>query len=306
MINYQEIVNTIMALSQYLSEYIVLQLKKDESLELLSRIIRESGKTTAEAVILMVTAIKYLSADRNVFTEMERNDSFLQFIKTNRDSIIQIANEKGPQANLSERALPLMEVFNKYLKDQPIGVIELGASYGLIGQCLLNAHQVIKNKDRYFSPNQHIPLNPRGIDYYLGIDIHFPDKEWLLAFEWTPDFQLRLENFIKEVSRPSDRFKLTKASAFGFSQLEPVLSFITQPLKIVVVTSFLLFQFNIEKQEQLQKEIQDFIRRTGGNWLNQFVEISPLSDKARYFIQWDGRNIIELTDDRGTNWKWLE
>lgn len=300
-----EILNIIEALSQYLPEYISLQLKREESLELISQIITESGKTPAEATILMVTSIKYISAHSNIFMELERNDSFLRFIKSNRDSIIHTAAEKGPQANLPERALPLMEMFNKYLMNQPIGVIELGASYGLIGQCLLNAHEVLKNKDHYFSTSRYIPLNPRDIDSFLGIDLSFPDKKWLLAFEWDHDSESRIENFLNEVPRPMDKFKLTRASAFGFSELKDVIAFIAQPLKIVVLTSFLFFQFDEEKQDELRKEIQNFVRGVGGNWINQFVEINPLSDKARYFIQWDGMNVIELTDDRCTNWKWL-
>jgi hypothetical protein len=305
--NYTEILNIIEALSQYLPEYISLQLRKGESLELISRIISESGKKPIEAVILMVAAVKYTAADRNIFLEMEKNDSFLQFIKSRRRSIIRTAIEKGPQANLPGRALPLMEVLNKYLRNNPVGVIELGASYGLIGQCLLYSHQVIENKERYFSPTRHIPLASRPIDSYLGIDLNCPAKEWLFAFEWNPDSQLRLENFINEVPRPSDKFKSIQASAFGFSELEPVKSFIARSLKIVILTSFFFFQFDEEKKELLRREIQNFMHGAGAHWINQCVEISPSSSgNARYFIQWDGMNIIELADDKCTNWKWLK
>lgn len=39
-------------------------------------------------------------------------------------------------------------------------------------------------KDSYFSPKQQMPLDPWPIDYYLGIELSPPNKEWLLAWEW--------------------------------------------------------------------------------------------------------------------------
>jgi len=327
------------------SDYIQTQLKKKTSLKLISRIVEESNKKPGEVLVLFLSAVKYLWGNRqgNVFNVLEETDSFQEFVKSNQDEIIEMSVRKTLQANLPERALPLFEIFNKKwtastpykgieigkndrdeekfcsknkllqginkkTKDSPIAVIDLGASYGMVGQCLLEPSRIIKKKNRYLLPGQKIPQNPRAVDYYLGIELDPPDKEWLFACLWKSEDELRIKNFINEIPRENEKFQLIEASAFGFSALEPVKRLTTQPLTVVVLTSFLFFQIGEEKQKKLKDEILMFVDSTGAHWINQTFKPSPSSrdKKSEYFIEWNGKKIIELHDDWCSDWRWVQ
>lgn len=314
MADYEEIIDFIGKFSYIFtdSDYIQTQLRKKTTLSLVSRIIDESNKKPGEVLVLFLTAIKYLWGNKNVFTALEESDSFQEFVKANQDTIIEMSIQKTLQANLPERSLPLFEIFNKKIERFPIAIIELGASYGLIGQCLLGPAGIIEKKDRYFLPGQKIPQNPRAVDYYLGIELQPPEKKWLFACVWKPEDELRLKNFINDIPREEKKFQLIEASAFGFSALKPVKKLTELPLTIVVLTSFLFFQIGKEEQKQLRNEILKFIESTGSHWINQVFIPSPVSmdkDKDKdneYFIEWDGKKIIELLDDWCSDWRWVQ
>lgn len=271
--------------------YEIFQLKTKFSLNLIAKVIKESNKTVFEAVSVVLVVIRYL---------WNNSGSLQEFIKENAALICKMAIEKRAQYNLPGRALPLFEIFKKKIKVSSISVIELGASYGLIGRCLLNPGKVIKQKDRYFSPGRQFPVNPRAIDAYLGIELSPPDKEWLLAWEWQPDSKKRLENFLHDF-HPGEKFKLLQGNVFGFSKLKSVKDTAHQPSRVVVLTSFILYQYEDKEQKRLRDEILEFTGRFKGHWINQAIDVS----KQEYFIEFDERKIIKLSDNRCKNWEWL-
>ena len=309
MANYEEIVEFTGKFSNIFtkSDYILNQLKKEATLELISQIIDKSNKSVGEVLVLFLSAIKHLWGDGDVFTALEEKDSFQAFVRANRDKIVDISIRKTLQSNLPERALPLFEIFNKKIKDTPTAVIELGASYGLIGQCLLNPAEVMKKPDRYFYPGQKIPRDPRPAGYYMGIELSPPEENWLFAGVWMPRDEMRLKHFIKDIPRDNKTFRLIEASAFGFSALEPVKKLIARPITTVVLTSFLFFQLDEEKRKKLRNEIMEFIHSTGSHWINETFKPSMSSgiDESEYFIEWNGKKIIELRDDWCSDWKWV-
>jgi hypothetical protein len=300
-----EILEFVERLSGMMPDYIITQLKKEPIINLVSQIIDESDKSPGDALIIFVTAVKYLWGRRNAFAEMEERDSFREFVRANRDSIVELAVRKRMQANVPTRAFPLIEVINKKIKGLPVAVIELGASYGLLGWTLLEVVKIIENRDRYFSPEQKIPSNPRPIDYYLGIELEIPDKEWFLACLSDHTTESYLTNFINDIPHESEKFNLIQASAFGFSDLEPVKRLTEQPYTLVVLTSFIFFQIGIKRERKLKNEILKFTRDTGSYWISQVVKHPPNSTDTHYYIEWNGERIIESFDPICSYWKWL-
>jgi hypothetical protein len=291
---HEQILKFIDTLFHPLLLYEILQLKTNTSINLISRIIKESNKEVSEAVLVFLAVVRYL---------WKNSGSLQEFIEKNSDSILKMAIEKKAQANLPARALPLLEIFAKNIKAPSISVIELGASYGLIGQCLLNPQKIMENKSSYFSRSQQMPdiQEPPPIDYYLGIEWSPPDKEWLLALEWHPVLKKRLENFLDEIVA-DERFKLKKGDAFGFSKLKAVKDLVLISSTVVVLTSFMLYQYNHRKQKLLRDEILEFIGVNSGHWINQTLKVASME----CFIEFDGEKIILLSNNSCTSWKWLK
>jgi hypothetical protein len=276
--------------------YEILEIKTDFSINLISRVMKESHKTIPEAVLVFITVVKSL---------WDRSGTLQEFIKDNWELICKTAIEKKAQGNLPGRALPLFEIFEKKIPGtpgSPVSVIELGASYGIIGGCLLNLPKIMKSKDAYFPSTQQMPelrLHP-AVEHYLGIELSPPDKEWVLAWEWYPARKQRLKNFLADMT-VSEKFKLLKANAFGFAALEAVKDIVTQNTSIVVLTSFMLYQYEDKKQKMLRNEILEFTKRVKGHWINQTFDVSSLN----CYIEFDEEKIIELADDGCKNWQWL-
>ncbi|UCH93047.1 MAG: hypothetical protein JSV88_22525 [Candidatus Aminicenantes bacterium] len=275
-----------------LTLYEILHLKTNTSINLISFIIKESNKTVNEAVLVFRTVVRYL---------WKNSGPLQEFIKENSDLICKTAIEKKAQSNLPGRALPLFEIFEKKIQAPSISVIELGASYGLIGRCLLNPTKVMEKKNAYFSPGQQVPQNPRPIDYYLGIELAPPDKEWVLAGEWHPILRERIKNFLHDIPT-NEKFKLLKGNAFGFSKLKTVKDIAFQPSTLVVLTSFMLYQYDDKKQKRLRDEILKFTGGDSRHWINQDINVSS----QECFIQFDGEKIIQLNDSTCRSWKWLK
>ena len=271
--------------------YEILQLKTKTSIDLISHIVKKSNKTIPEAVSVFLAVIRYLWKD---------SGSLQDFIKENSHLICKLAIEKRAQANLPSRGLPLLEIFGKKIQASSILVIELGASFGLIGRCLLNPDRIIEKKDSYFPPKQQMPQNPLPINFYLAIELSPPDKEWALAWEWHRSQRERLKNFIEDI--PVDkRFKLLKEDAFGFSTLNIVKELAGKHSTVVVLTSYMLYLNEEKKQKLLKDEILEFREEMKGHWINQAFN----KFLQEYFIQLDEEKIIELSDDSSRSWKWL-
>jgi hypothetical protein len=271
--------------------YEILHLKSKMSINLISRIINGSNKTIPEAVLVFMAVVRYL---------WKNSGSLQEFIKDNADLICKMAIEKKGQSNVPARALPLFEIFEKKIKDSTISVIELGASYGLIGRCLLNHKKIVEKKNAYFSSKQQMPRNPRSIENYLGIELFPPDEEWLLVWEWHPGRKEYLKNFIHDIP-VDEKFRLQKGNAFGFSTLKAVKDIASQPSTVVVLTSFMLYQYDKKKQKKLRDEILEFTRKFNGYWINQTFD--PYSMQC--FIEFDKKKIIEILNDICISWKWI-
>ncbi|MCK4763875.1 MAG: hypothetical protein KAW12_16855 [Candidatus Aminicenantes bacterium] len=279
-------------------------MKREENLDFISKIIDKSGKEISEAVLVFLSAVKYISKEGDVFAKLEETDSFQEYIEDNSGLIMKLSIEKSVQGNIPERGLPILEILSRKIGNTLINVIELGASYGLIGRCLLDPINIIKNKDRYFPARQKIPENIRAINKYLGIELNPPDKDWLLAGIWEEDIELRLRNFINDI-QPGNEFELTQGNAFGFTTSEPVKKLVSQPGTVIVLTSFMLYQYSEKKRKILKDNILEFTKRLDGHWINQAVNVATQSQIDDYYIAWDDKKIIELNDDTCMNWRWL-
>ncbi len=302
--NYKKILSVIDKTSYLYTDYILTQLKKEPCLEFISRIISESGKGISEAIIVFLSAIKYIYNDSKTFAKLEESDCFQDFLKKHSKKIFKLSIEKNVQANIPERALPIFEVINKKIVSSIINFIELGASYGLIGRCLLNPNIIINGKRHFLSEKQQIPENFKAVNNYLGIELNPLEKKWLLAAIWDEVYEFRIGNIINDIQKDS-RFELIKGTAFGFSDIDVVKNVIKKPGKIIVLTSFMLYQFEDQKRKLLVDEILEFTRRVNGHWINQAVNISTNSKRNEYFIALDGNKIIELKDDLCLNWRWV-
>jgi len=271
-----------------------MQIKTNKTINIIASVIKESNKTVPEAVSVFLTVVRYLRGKSNP-------GSLQKFIEENSRLICKMSIEKRAQYNIPSRALPLFEVLEKKIKSSPVSVIELGASYGLIGRCLLNPGKIIEKKDAYFSREQQMPQNPRPVDYYLGIELSPPGEEWLLAGEWHPILRERLEYFLHDIPT-NKKFKLQKGNAFGFSKHKAVTDIASISSAVVVLTSFMLYQYEEKKQKMLRDEILEYSRRVKGHWINQSINESLMKG----FVEFDGEKIIELPDGTSVSWKWLE
>jgi hypothetical protein len=287
----EQILEFIDKLFHPLLVYEILQIKTELSIELISRVMKESGKTVIEAVWVYLTVVRYLSGN---------SGSLQEFIKNNADLIYETAVEKRAQSNIPGRALPLFDILAEKMQAPAVSVIELGASYGLIGRCLLNPAKIVANRDSYFPPQQQMPVNPRPVDDYLGIELSPPDTEWLLAWEWHPGQRERLKNFLQDIGA-DEKFTLLKGSAFGFSRLEAVGELVRRSSTVVVLTSFMLYQYDHKQQRLLTDEILQFTGEANRHWINQTFDTSSLAS----YIEFDGQPVIELVDGSCKRWQWV-
>ncbi len=300
-----ETINSLFVKDNYsYSEYILTQLKKPEILSLFKEIMNKSNKTISEVVIVFLAALRFVEKDINALTKIEKTKSFDSFVNKHYHDILEVSIKRKVQANIPERGLPILEILGKEFTGAPIGVIELGASYGLIGSSMLNPNITLWKQNDYFKANQKMPGNPKEIDYYLGIDIDPPEKDWLLACLYEPGDAKRMQSYIDHIDRGKN-FELIKASALGFSKLKEVIEFTSKNMIIVVLTSFMLYQLAEDQQNILKDEILKFTRVKNRHWIQQEVELFGKKDEPEYYIALDGKKIISLEDDKCGNWKWI-
>jgi hypothetical protein len=299
------LIKTCIEKNRYIwSEYIINKLKEDPSIRLIDDIVKCTGKQLGEALMLLICIIRYIMNENDALDYLEKDDIFTAFLDENYQQILHIANEKNVQGNLPERGLPVMELIGKKLDGRPVSLLELGASYGLIGHCLLNRKTVLKNFSRYFPQGQQFPESPVGIERYLGIEIALPEVQWIFACLESSHQKKRLENFLEDV-KPDDNFQIVDGSAFGFSGLDEVVNFSENCESLVILTSFMLYQFNREKQEKLKREIKEFTKKCNGNWISQVVDIEASSEGCKFFVEWNGEKVIRLDNDMCKKWSWL-
>jgi hypothetical protein len=286
------------------SEYTVLQLKIQKTLEIVLQIMERSNKVPSEAVFIFLAAIKYLHKDYDALDILEKSNSFQNFISEKKQEILEISINRKVQANIPERAFPIAEIIQQYCPNTKVNIIELGASYGLLGQCLLHLKSALEKRKSLFLLDQKLPKKPSQISNYLGIEIDPPEKEWLLASYPDSAYAKRINNFINSFSS-HQCFKVIKSSAFGFSGLSETQEITKNNSKTIILTSFMLYQLDEKNQIILKDEIKKFIGKYDGHWINQDVDFKKGMDKLEYYIKLDEETIIELEDDLCKNWNWL-
>jgi hypothetical protein len=96
-------------------------------------------------------------------------------------------------------------------------------------------------------------------------------------------------------------YQLKTDTSIVFSNLDAVKDFASQNAAVVVLTSFMLYQYDEKIQKLLIDEILGFTRVTNNQRINQTFNKSSME----CFIEFDGGKIIELYGDTCKNWKWL-
>ena len=300
-----EAIDKIFEVGKYFySDYVFKQLKDTRTLDFIEKVIEKSGKTEIEAAIILLAAIRFHQNDIYALKKIEENKSFHEYLNKNYNQLFEICVNKKVQSNAPQRGLPLVELLSQKLPNSSVFVIELGASYGLIGNCLLEPENMLKNKDLYFQSNQQMPKNIKNIDGYLGIDIDPPSKEWLISCFSSLDDAIRNQNCINNFSLINSH-KVIKASAIGFSELDEVCHIDYSKYKMVILTSFMLYQLNESLQNILAEEINQFIKKHNGHWIRQEIKASEQQSSLEYFVDWDNEKVIQLPDDKCTSWNWI-
>lgn len=298
---HDEILRFIDELPQVALEDEIEPVRTKESLEMIAQIIEKSGKTVSEAALVYMAVIRYLAKNGQPHSEV---------IRRHGEEIVRLSVEKGVQANLPSRALPLFEVLHNKIGSKSYSIIELGASAGLIGRCLMNPQPILDQKELYLSPQQQMAACIPEVNGYMGIDLSLPEDEWLIACDWEPNHRRQLTRFLKDCAPVRDQdFSLHEGNVFGFSTFPQVSEFVARSVSrgatVVVLTSFMLYQYEEEQKKQLRGEIFGFLTFNGGygaHWINQDVDLaaSPLE----YYIELDGEKIVELSDDACVQWTW--
>ncbi len=299
---YQYIIKEVDTLSKILPTYISENLKTEVSLKIICTFMKR-GKDIREAVLLLPCCIKYLMKEStDAFAKLEKEDSFQNFVDTNYRSILEIASEKRVQSNLFQRCLPIIEVLSKKIGNASLTVVELGSSYGLIGYGLLDPFKMMQQKELFFPQSQQMPSSLTKATRYLGIDIGIPSEDWALScIIPTGDEEKFTRNFIKEM-KPEKYFNLIEASCFGFSDLKDVKELNGADTNIIILTSFMLYQFDKESQTKISEEIYKYIKTVKGHWINLDFKTPGKPETCLY---WDGGEVMRFSEEnRCRGWKW--
>lgn len=286
------------------SEYIYYQLKKDESLALIEEICNKSNKKASEAVLILLSALRYLSGNMNITSDLEQSDSYLDYITQTRDALLEIGITRRIQANSPDRALPVLEVLGNRIHSDKAAVIELGASFGLIGYCMTQYERLLKKKSDFFTEKQQFPEIAKVPAGYLGLDIDPPDKKWILSCLVNKTDRHLISNIISDMEKNSG-FRPVKSDALHFDRLPMVQHILSEGYTPVILTSFVLYMLTEETRNSLTGLVNRFVTEQKGHWINQCVKLQNTGNSAQFYLQLDGKNIIQLEDDRCRNWTYL-
>lgn len=286
------------------SEYIYSQLKKNVSLELIEEICKKSDKKVSEAVLVFLSAIRYVSRNMEALNYLEESDRYPDFIEKNRDTILKVGISKRNQANFHERALPIIEIFSKKIDKSKSFVIELGASFGLIGYCMTHYDKILKKKNDYFAPDQQFPAQVKIPDSYIGLDINPPDKQWLLSCLINKKDRILINKVLTDIEINGST-QLIKSDVLHFPTVPSVLQLLNEGYSPVILTSFILYMLTAEKRKRLTDLINRFTFKHNGHWINQCVDLQNQTGQVQFFLQLDGKNVIRLQDDRCRCWEYI-
>lgn len=269
-------------------------LKNPGTIAWLTGLQQETGRSVDETILLLLCAMR--SLELTLLDGARDEDELLGFHRDHEVVVRDLCRTRRVQANVGERALPVLELLAHRWGRQRLFVTELGCSFGLIGRVLVSATQTLQGFDRYFAPNQQRPTEVPLVVGYRGIDLNPPDERWLLACIPLQPLRSRVARFLYEV--PLDpQCDVVRGSAFD-QNLWPIPEMGVVP---VVLTSFMLYQLGEPLRRQLTDSIRDYARRYGGTWINLDVLVD--NGNPRFVVQEDGEDRLELENDFCLSWK---
>lgn len=273
----------------------------DSAADLCGRIMATSGKGLAESVLILRCAVDHLAGE-DFFAEAA-DHVFERFAEERADELLGLCARKSVQANFPERALPITEVARSLTGGGPFALIELGASAGLIGACLLEVDRAVAGSSDYFAPGQQLPAATARAAVYLGIDRDPPASDWALSCIPARCDRERVRRFYADFL-PAEGFSLVRADAFGFASLPAVRAVAAGDGPLVLLTSFLLYQLDPARRAALAGEIRYFASgRPGTRWINLDARPGEPDPTRQYYLEVDGEEWLALSDDSCRSWK---
>jgi hypothetical protein len=225
------------------------------------------GKLPINALYTLFAGVRYLAEGE--ITEMGSQD-FSLFVTDHYGELSTILQERNVSTNIPQRALPILAAIDEAHVVEPIKVVELGSSAGLIGRALIQNAYFLDNLDRYalLSPEfkDYLVRNPvagHSVNTYVGVDIDRVDDAWALACLDEPDFRPSLEAFIHDVPRTRSE-KIIQADALDFDQLPEILQLDQVEGVLLLMTSVMMYQLPTELLTVLNRKIDAYLTARDG------------------------------------------
>ena len=282
-------------------------LKRPAALDFMADYMAETGKPLGESVLILLAAMRYIDNSQvaesglpSILEEPMALTNLDLFLVRHHAELFHLCRSRHVQANLFERAFPVMEMLAERYPDQEVVVIELGCSFGMLGRALCAAETVMARFDQLCEPGQQRPVVYKPAAAYRGLDLWVPDAAWLLACIPLADSRQRTARFIQEIPVPP-QFRISQGSAMEFAAL-PEMADIPPGLVPVVLTSFMLYQLSPELRQTLSGVIRDFVAACGGCWVN--LDLRPRQGNYDFFVELDGQERIKLENDLCRHWNW--
>lgn len=269
-------------------------LQRPKTLDWLEQTRLETQRSMDETVLLLLCALRYhdltlLDGGTNAEQLADRMIEWGPGLK-------ELCRTKHVQANVAERALPILEVLGQRWGRQRLAVLELGCSFGLLGRVLVSAATVLERFDRYFEPQQQRPSTVALVSSYHGIDLDPPDERWFLSCIPLADMRKRMARLVFEIPA-APGCTVVRGSAFDVGAWPQA----QEDEMPVVLTSFMLYQLTTEQKEPLINAIQAYLAPRGGTWIN--LDVLVADGRSRFVVQRDGQDCLELKNDLCPSWK---
>lgn len=294
---------------------VVAFLNRQASIEFIETVVKDSGKSVADAVFVYLAAIRYLNADAGsrfdqatILDNSDWHTNLDLFLVQNHNQLLQLCRTRTNQVNIPQRAFPLLDLLAIEYGSQPLHIIELGASLGLIGQYLLEYGRYETEFAKLFGMQQQKPLGKPKCLSYTGIDRFSPDPAWTLACIPDPAERSRLQNFLHLAHIP-EHWRLVQADAADFAKLletAPTKNAREETSIPIILSSYMLYQNSATVQGNLIKTIQDFCATHNGHWINLEPRWNDEVNDYYYTIELDQRARVRLSSDRCESWELLE
>lgn len=231
------------------------------------------GKDPIDTIYTYFAAIRYHSGEDPLSWDQTR---LVDYTRNNYQQLLATTKERHLAKNVGQRALPVLALLAEAKVSEPLAVIELGASAGMIGRALINHRKFLQSLQQLcvFSPKfqdfiaQHpIYQHSPDIRTYLGLDMEISDERWVLACIEEPEGRRLAETFMTDFSATPE-VALFETNALGFSSLPQIRKLKeTAGLRPAVLTSMMMYQLPHDIKYQLTTEIEQYLRECNGLWV---------------------------------------